>query len=283
VTPDELQATPTWGERMAREARRLAARKLPPFRWARALEPLLRRATERPLPSADRFRRSESLPLAPAAPAGEAGPQPAAPEEGLPAPEGEPLPVRVRDRLRDLVGLRDERMVLHRGPLAEQAARAHRAEALTVGEHVLFGAGRLRPDEPRGLALLAHEATHVVQAMRPGASWWRATAAGLAEEEREARRHERAALVPAAGAATRPARVAPSAAGLPAVPAAARAAPPALPPAAAASPAARPLAAAIDRPAAEVSAQPGPDIEELRRTLLRDVLSQIRTEHERGG
>lgn len=52
---------------------------------------------------------------------------------------------------------------VHDGDVAAQSARAARANAYTVGSHVVFGTGRYRPDTPSGQRVLAHELTHVMQ------------------------------------------------------------------------------------------------------------------------
>jgi hypothetical protein len=52
---------------------------------------------------------------------------------------------------------------VHVGAPAAQSARAVNAEAYTVGEDVVFGAGRYAPRTSGGQRLLAHELTHVVQ------------------------------------------------------------------------------------------------------------------------
>jgi hypothetical protein len=46
---------------------------------------------------------------------------------------------------------------------AAESARTVHALAYTVGDHVVFGAGRYDPRSPRGRALLAHELTHTMQ------------------------------------------------------------------------------------------------------------------------
>lgn len=55
------------------------------------------------------------------------------------------------------------RVQLHTGADAAASARAVGAAAYTVGDHVVLGEGRYRPDTLPGLELLAHEAAHVVQ------------------------------------------------------------------------------------------------------------------------
>jgi len=52
---------------------------------------------------------------------------------------------------------------VHADAAAAESARAVHAAAYTVGRDVVFGAGRYAPDSSRGLQLIAHELTHVVQ------------------------------------------------------------------------------------------------------------------------
>ena len=277
MTRDDLTATATWGERLAREARRIAASKVPDFRWARALVPLARRITERPGPSPDRFLRRDAT--AHAATSREV----TTANRPEPSEDGEPIGETLRDRLRGLAGLRDEPMHLHRDDEADRLAHAHHADAVTVGAHVFFREGQLQPDEPRGLALLAHEATHVIAAMRPGASWRRATESSLGDEERVARLRERSAIANRGGLAGPP-----GPAGPPGGLSIARRPPPPIAPAAALptapASAARPMAADIDRPSAiERPAGPSLDVEGLRQAFYRGLMDQVRTDRERGG
>lgn len=79
---------------------------------------------------------------------------------------GAPLPAALRDEMQallqaDLGGVR-----LHTDATADDAARAIRARAFTIGEDVFFAAGQLAPESAAGRALLAHELTHVVQAQQ---------------------------------------------------------------------------------------------------------------------
>jgi len=71
---------------------------------------------------------------------------------------------------------------VHDDARADRMARAHGAEAVTLGQEIFFRSGRLDPGSPRGLSLLAHELTHVWQQARPG---------GI-RHAAEARRHEAA-------------------------------------------------------------------------------------------
>ena len=52
---------------------------------------------------------------------------------------------------------------VHSDALAAQSADAVHALAFTVGQDIVFAAGRYRPETPGGRRLLAHELTHVVQ------------------------------------------------------------------------------------------------------------------------
>ena len=55
------------------------------------------------------------------------------------------------------------------GGIAAQSARDLNADAYTVGESIVFGAGRFAPGTNQGRRLIAHELTHVVQ--QSGAAW----------------------------------------------------------------------------------------------------------------
>ena len=55
------------------------------------------------------------------------------------------------------------RVRVHAGPAAEQSARDVNALAYTVGQDMVFGAGRFTPGTHEGQRLIAHELVHVVQ------------------------------------------------------------------------------------------------------------------------
>ncbi len=63
---------------------------------------------------------------------------------------------------------------VHTDETAAEAARALRANAFTVGNHIVFGKGQFAPNTSQGRRLLAHELTHYVQqggrAARTGAA-----------------------------------------------------------------------------------------------------------------
>lgn len=254
--------TETWGERMANEARRVVARHRPQVPALGWLTPFVRRLAAIPSPAA-RFARVEPS----ASPIREA---PAALDDGF------PIPLDVRERLRDVIGPGLERARVHDHPGADALARSHHADAITIGDDVFFRAGQYRPHEERGLALLAHEATHVVEGASPSGSQ-RSFAAGVAAEEARARVSEAKVLSPARAAplpSSPPFASASPSPGRPSAPA----------PVAASAPAVRPMAADMDRPPATAGAPAQPlDLAELKRSIYRDLLQQIRSDAERGG
>jgi hypothetical protein len=189
-----------------------------------------------------------------------------------------------------------EAIRVHQDSAGDAVARAHGAEAVSSGRDVFFRAGRFQPNTAKGFGLLAHEATHVLQAMRPGAAWRRATKIGVQEEEREADQVERIAgnlrrttgsISPESSAASRVPR-----------PAAAKAvsfnrerpasmqvsAAPLLPNPMPSS-ILRPLAALEDRKleSAPAVVPAVPNFEGLRQELYRDLMNSIRADFERGG
>lgn len=313
---DDENRRPTVGERLDGVARRVAAR----HRWTSAvgerLVPPLRRAEQLAGLFAGRFERDESGADAPdllpvGVPPGVSGPaapgsawswtvedQGSEPARG----DGRPLPADVRARLRDVAGAGAEVLRVHDDGAADRVALAHAADAVTIGTDVYFRDGRFRPDEPEGFRLLAHETTHV-SATVDGHGDGRASAAGRAAEEQAALGHERLAEMRSpqgVGAAGRghageelPVRFAtrvggptgpppgrPPSGGLPtALPATTGGgSPPGGPTAASTS--VLPMAAAADRPA-----EPPPppfDVEALRRDLVADLMSRLRSDFERG-
>jgi hypothetical protein len=52
---------------------------------------------------------------------------------------------------------------VHVGPEAEQFVAQHQARAVTIGNHIAFGAGQYRPGTSDGDMLIAHEIAHVIQ------------------------------------------------------------------------------------------------------------------------
>ncbi|CAN5728762.1 hypothetical protein BH09MYX1_BH09MYX1_40640 [soil metagenome] len=243
----EIEPTVTWGMRWAREAERLKRRQTPSLPWLAEVVPVVKRMTERQRDPEVRFQRVE-----------QAGPpvSPTRPE----LDEEVVVPWDIRARLRQLLGASVDSLVAHAGQRSAGVAQSHRADAVAMGPNVFFGAGKFDPSSPRGFALLAHEATHVVAAQDDHAAWRRSTNAGIADEERKAVAQERAAL----GHGGPPRNVA--------VEGSTRAAP---------APQ-QAMTAAADRSLDDQRAAVS-DTTELRRTLVDELMRQIRTDFERGG
>ncbi|HEV7891111.1 MAG TPA: DUF4157 domain-containing protein [Pyrinomonadaceae bacterium] len=74
---------------------------------------------------------------------------------------------------------------IHADGRAAESARAVRARAYTVGADVVLGAGEYSPHSARGLRLLAHELTHVVQQRGSGAALQRQPTEAPADEKKE--------------------------------------------------------------------------------------------------
>ncbi|MFJ3902872.1 DUF4157 domain-containing protein [Streptomyces sp. NPDC090025] len=203
-----------------------------------------------------------------------------------PAVEGRPLPDDVRARLRDVVGPAADLLRVHDDAAADTRARAHRADAVTVGRDVHFRAGRFAPREPRGFALLAHEATHVEALLAPGADWRRATGGGRADEEDRALAREGAALRGPEEPATAPydgGHRHPVPHPHPHAPAVVPA--PASGPGSGGHGAPHVAAAPVGRElgGGHPSAGAAPGLERLRDELVRDLMHRLRSEFERGG
>ncbi len=274
----------TLGGRLDVRARRLAARPLPALPWAGPFAVLLNHLAALPTPDS-RFTRTELTGSEPT------WPQRQDMRSGMAesAAPGEPLPSDVVTRLRTVVGPGVETIRVHDGDAADEVARTHRADAVTVGSDVFFRQGRFNPRDPAGFALLVHEATHVVERFRPGASWQRATPGAVAAEEDRALANEMSVLPgrsprpPVDRYLLAPAAPLPMSAAPHATPPIS-AAPHVTPPAHTAAPAARPMTAAVDRPtAAAGQPQPQLDVEALRGRIVRDLMRQLRDEFERGG
>lgn len=291
------EENPTLGRHLDRQARHFAARSLPARPWAAPFEVLAARLATLPTPDGGRFSRREAEVAEPGWPEQDSpGGEPPA------APQGRSLPGDVVSRLRSVVGPGVEALRVHDDEAAHETAVAHRADAVTVGEDVYFRQGRFDPREPRGFGLLAHEATHVVERTRPGASWQQATGHAAAAEEDLALAREAAVVAdrspafggwPAPPAALHGAGAAPGVAplGLPRGAGHFPAAPASFPPTGGTSPAppapapaARPMTAAVDRPTELPGSAGAPplDVDALRERIVRDLKRQLRDEFERG-
>jgi Domain of unknown function (DUF4157)/L,D-transpeptidase catalytic domain len=76
---------------------------------------------------------------------------------------GRSLDVGTRSFLEPHFGRDFSQVRVHTDAQAAESARSVSADAYTVGNHVVFGAGLFQPNQPQGVRLLAHELTHVVQ------------------------------------------------------------------------------------------------------------------------
>jgi hypothetical protein len=257
---DAVKEVETLGERLTRQARRIAARQRIAMPSVSMGQAMLRRQAHRERLGA-RWRRIEARDL----------PHPTV--AAIPPDEpGVPLPPIVRDQLQRLTGRRADAMLVHDGARAKQLTRERHADALTIGRDVFLG-GDAGASLSQRLPLLVHETIHVQHAQEPHAAWHRMTSAGLAREEASARDHERAAerspLVPPSVPTPPPAPV------MPTQPL----------PVSVASPSARPVAAEHGRdraaalPAMTTEAAPAG----LRsQDLMRELIQNVRTDFERG-
>lgn len=76
---------------------------------------------------------------------------------------GRPLDPAVRARMEPSFGHSFAHVRVHDDARAAESARAVDAHAYTVGDQIVFGAGRYAPETRHGAGLLAHELAHVVQ------------------------------------------------------------------------------------------------------------------------
>ena len=302
---DRPDPAPTLGERLDAQARVLIARAGHSFGWTGPFGVLAAHLARLADPADGRFDRIESAPGRPEtairtipgwAPARTAAaeppawrptpipqPQPRAGDDAAPmrGPEvpGRPIPADVRRRIREVAGPGADVMRVHDDGPADAIARAHAADAVGYGLDVYFRQGRLAPDDRRGAALLAHEASHV--SARIGRSQAGHSQADVAEEAVALGVEHYLLAGPRAagpGPSAPPGWPAPPVPHGPVAPAASA---PALsgPAPAAAGPSMR---AATDRDTgAEVTS--APDLEALRRSLVTELMSRLRTEFERGG
>jgi hypothetical protein len=76
---------------------------------------------------------------------------------------GEALDAVARAFFEPRLGVDFSRVRIHSDEHAAESARAFGADAYTLGNHVVFGAGHYAPGRPDGHRLLAHELVHVMQ------------------------------------------------------------------------------------------------------------------------
>jgi len=76
---------------------------------------------------------------------------------------GQPLDPTTRRLMERRVGHDFGTVRIHTDTQSAAAAHSLNASAIASGQHILFGAGAYRPQDPRGQGLLAHELVHVAQ------------------------------------------------------------------------------------------------------------------------
>jgi hypothetical protein len=95
-------------------------------------------------------------------PAGETATAPASVDHTL-ADSGRPLEPALRHDMEQRFGHDFSRVRVHADAAAEQSVRDVDANAYTVGNRIVFGAGRFAPGLIDGKKLIAHELTHALQ------------------------------------------------------------------------------------------------------------------------
>lgn len=86
------------------------------------------------------------------------------------AGSGKPLDLALRKDMEQRFDHDFSRVRVHSGEAAEQSTLDVNAQAYTVGQNIVFGAGRFAPATKEGRRLIAHELTHVVQQSGPDRS-----------------------------------------------------------------------------------------------------------------
>jgi hypothetical protein len=92
---------------------------------------------------------------------------PAGVDQVLASP-GWPLDPVLRQEMQERFGHDFSKVRVHTDAPAAESARAANALAYTVGDHIVFGAGRYAPESLEGRKLLVHELTHTVQQTQAG-------------------------------------------------------------------------------------------------------------------
>jgi hypothetical protein len=92
---------------------------------------------------------------------------------------GQPLDNAIRDDMERQLGTDLSSVRIHTSASAVASAQAMRAEAYTVGDEIVFGAGSYSPGTEEGRRTLTHELTHVLQ-QRGGAVTGRSLPGGIA-------------------------------------------------------------------------------------------------------
>ncbi|MFG1817779.1 DUF4157 domain-containing protein [Kribbella sp. NPDC049174] len=325
TSADEVRRPGTLGQRLALLAEYLRLRHVADLSWAPGFARVLQRMDTLNQSWAQRFERHDSSDAWSASAqrpmsflAGQFAATPPSDESATTGSAVNPetphvqreqvLPVDVRSRLRAVAGAGADSMTVRLDAEADAEARSQRADAVTVGTTVKMRSGRFRPDTAEGLALLAHEASHVTALLSRGGTAHRNTPGGVEAEEAAAARVERLARqIPGEGAALPvehgnarlPVEYGNAwppveyGGGVPPVGDTAtalidgrypspRGAAPMGAPASTTPLAAQPMRADVDRPEATAPAVPF-DSDGLRHSIIEDLMRRLRTDSERGG
>src|SRR5687767_10316392 len=76
---------------------------------------------------------------------------------------GRPLDAAAAKAAAKVLGQAPGDVQIHTGPEAVQFVAQHGARAVTVANHIAFGAGQYQPGTSEGDRLIAHELAHVIQ------------------------------------------------------------------------------------------------------------------------
>jgi hypothetical protein len=76
---------------------------------------------------------------------------------------GNPIESSLRKKIAGPLGADPQSARVHTGPVAAAAAQQLQATAFTIGQDIFFGANKFDPTTAKGVGLIAHEATHVLQ------------------------------------------------------------------------------------------------------------------------
>ncbi len=211
------------------------------------------------------------------------------PEHSSSDDEGERLQERVRQGnprvlnasvqgfLSGLLGLTVRPLRPHDDAAADELARRSGADAVSLGDDLAFRAGHFRPDQPAGVALIAHECTHAAAATgaRNGSATEKTAEEGtaLANEHRTYQAMTRPEVPPAVIPPIRLEMTSPATSvGVPSAP----------------------RAAATDRPGPEPAGEPNVErpgltgltdrqLTAIRELVYRDLIDRVRIGVERGG
>jgi hypothetical protein len=82
---------------------------------------------------------------------------------GLTERQGSRLEQPVRGQMERWFGADFTRVRVHTDVAAQRSAEALQAAAYTIGQDIVFGAGKYAPESAAGARLLTHELTHIVQ------------------------------------------------------------------------------------------------------------------------